>query len=772
MTSGPEPRVAFQGAYGAFSELAIARQWPDGATSVPCRSFPDAITAVVQGDADYAVIPVENAIVGPVRVALDALAAAGADVVVRGELRVPIHLCLMAPPGATLAGLRDVRSHAVALAQCRIFFARHPWLQSVPHEDTAGAARDVAAQHDRSLGAVAGESAAARYGLEIIARNIEDVPANWTRFLVISRNANTSRDTVNTMRNIAGTLALLAGSLLAAPDSAQAQTTPAAFSAITRSVHSGINGDRAKSTVAFVQQFYRLPGKEGFDAAIDTVAALLRAAGYVEESSAPAAARLVYRIESRPMRDPAWTPLAASITLDGQSAPLQAFARNLNMIAANSIATPPGGVRAELVHVGIGADSNFARVPVAGRIVFTTGNARVVLPRALKAGALGVIAAQTLPPINQQERNRHAIQFSGIARDTLQPGWLLYASRATRDSLEAAMTRGPVRVHVEIDVRIARRPERTLIAEVRGRTQPQERFVYSAHVQEPGANDNASGVGALAEMARVAADLVRRNVVTPQRTVTFLWGDEISSTDRYIKEDSLRRTGIKWGMSLDMVGENTATTGGTFLIEKMPDPSAVWVRGEDQHSEWGGRPLAEKDIRAHWFNDFVRNRCLDRARQTNWVVKANPFEGGSDHTPFLRASIPAVLLWHFTDQFYHTDLDRIEHVSSATLANVGACALTTGLLLAEGTREVASAALDELVATAQRTLATQAALSRDTLSRSGSLEHEQHILGVWRDYYLGAIDRIPEIVVGPVNLTTALDRARAQVRAAVPVLAR
>ncbi|MBX9855738.1 MAG: M28 family peptidase, partial [Gemmatimonadaceae bacterium] len=438
----------------------------------------------------------------------------------------------------------------------------------------------------------------------------------------------------------------------------------------------------------------------------------------------------------------------------------------------NSIATPPGGVRAELAHVGIGADSNFARVPVAGRIVFTTGNARVVLPRALKAGALGVIAAQTLPAYNQQERNRHAIQFSGIARDTLQPGWLLYASRATRDSLEAAMARGPVRVHVAVDVRIARRPERTLIAEVRGRTQPQERFVYSAHVQEPGANDNASGVGALAEMARVAADLVRSNVATPQRTLTFLWGDEIRSTDRYIKEDSLRRTGIKWGMSLDMVGENTATTGGTFLIEKMPDPSAVWVRGEDQHSEWGGRPLAEKDIRAHWFNDFVRNRCLDRARQTNWVVKANPFEGGSDHTPFLNSSIPAVLLWHFTDQFYHTDLDRIEHVSSATLANVGACALTTGLLLAEGTREVAVAALDELVATAQRTLATQAALSRDTLSRGGSLEHEQHILSVWRDYYLGAIDRIPEIAVGPVNLTTALERARAQVRAAVPVLTR
>lgn len=183
------PRVAFQGAYGAYSELAIARQWPEGATSMPCSTFPDALKAVVTGDADFAVIPVENAIVGPVRVALDALAGIGEAVVVRTELRVPIHLCLLAPAGASLAELREVRSHAVALAQCRIFFARHPWLISMPHEDTAGAARDVAAAHNRTWGAVAGATAAERYGLEIIARNIEDVPANWTRFLVVSRAA-------------------------------------------------------------------------------------------------------------------------------------------------------------------------------------------------------------------------------------------------------------------------------------------------------------------------------------------------------------------------------------------------------------------------------------------------------------------------------------------------------------------------------------------------------------------------------------------------------
>ena len=308
--------------------------------------------------------------------------------------------------------------------------------------------------------------------------------------------------------------------------------------------------------------------------------------------------------------------------------------------------------------------------------------------------------------------------------------------------------------------------ERTLVAEIRGASKPAERFVYSAHVQEPGANDNATGVGTLAEMARVAAQMVKAGTADPQRTVTFLWGDEIRSTDRYIKEDSTRRTGVKWGMSLDMVGENTAKTGGTFLIEKMPDPSAVWVRGEDKHSEWGGRPLAEKDIRPHWFNDFVRQRCLDRAAQTGWVVKANPFEGGSDHTPFLNAQIPAVLLWHFTDQHYHTDLDRIDMVSAASLGNVGSCALTTGLLLADGSRPVVLAALEELTRAAEKELTVQKALGRDTLSRGGNAESERHIIDVWRDFYLGAIDRIPDIAVGPIDLASAIGAAKERVRKA------
>jgi len=116
-------------------------------------------------------------------------------------------------------------------------------------------------------------------------------------------------------------------------------------------------------------------------------------------------------------------------------------------------------------------------------------------------------------------------------------------------------------------------------------------LVFSAHIQEPGANDNATGVGVALEMAAITAKLMKEEKISLKRTLTFLWGDEIISTRRYVQEDSIRARDIKWGISLDMVGENTAITGGTFLIEKMPDPSAIWTRGNDKHTEWGGRKM-------------------------------------------------------------------------------------------------------------------------------------------------------------------------------------
>jgi hypothetical protein len=382
----------------------------------------------------------------------------------------------------------------------------------------------------------------------------------------------------------------------------------------------------------------------------------------------------------------------------------------------------------------------------------------------VRRGAIGVLS-YGMPPYTKPEVHRTSIQFSSIPSDSARRAWGIQLSYAAREALLDAVRRGPVRLRVMTRTRVYRSEDRALIAEVRGSRAPEERFVFSAHVQEPGANDNASGVGAQAEMARTVARLLQRGSVDPWRTITFLWGDEISATRRYLVQDSVRARGVRWGVSLDMVGEDTEKTGGTFLIEKMPDPSAIWTRGDEKHSEWGGSPLEIKDLRPHWFNDFILARCLEQSAKTGWVVRTNPFEGGSDHTPFLNARKPGLLLWHFTDVFYHTDNDRLVNVSAATLANVGTSALVSALTLVAADSTIARGIIAETRAAAERRLAIETRLSLDTLGRGGTVEHESLILTTWASYYRDAIRAATDVETGGTSAGTqrAIDAAAAAV---------
>jgi aminopeptidase YwaD len=526
------------------------------------------------------------------------------------------------------------------------------------------------------------------------------------------------------------------------------------------------SGARARELVAFMDPTFRLPGNAAFDRALDRIETLLRSAGYVREDSA-SSKRLVYRIEKRPMRGPAWDVIDASLTIVGDRAPLLRLATNLNMLAANSMSTPDSGVVAEIVDVGKGTASDYERANVAGKIVLGEGGVGQLFAEAVqKRGAVGVLAYR-MPAYTRPEINRGSIQFSGIPLDTARKSWGMPISRGALDSLRAALTRGPVKVRVVAKTRLFPSQERAIVAEVRGSTHPAERFVYSAHVQEPGANDNASGVGALIEIARALAEVSRTGGAIPKRTITMLFGNEIAQTRNFLADDTVRTRGVKWGLSLDMVGEDTRKTGGTFLIEKMPDPSAVWTRGEEKHSEWGGKPLTKEQIVPHYFNDVLHARCLDQAAATGWVVKTNPFEGGSDHTPFLDAKKPGVLFWHFTDQFYHTDGDRLDKVSAETLRNVGTCALVSALTLTSADGETARGIVAQLEKTAITRLDTELALSRAAMSAGGNAAHERDILQTWTDYYLGALAAASDIEVGGSSAATmqAIESARERVRA-------
>lgn len=525
--------------------------------------------------------------------------------------------------------------------------------------------------------------------------------------------------------------------------------------------------DNAYQTVAFVEQRWRLAGNAGFNESILYVEKILQQAGFVKEAGGEADATLTYRIEKRPMQRPTWEPVNAQLYIVGEDKPLLEFKTNRNMLAMYSGSTPAAGVTAELVDIGKAGDKELEGKDLTGKIVLADGGINSVYTKAIKKGALGALS-YSLPGYTQPQKHVNSIQFQGIRHDvdSTQRKWGILLSYAAREKLKTALAKGPVYIRVITQTKIYPSEELTIVANVRGREKPAERFVFSAHVQEPGANDNATGVGALAEMARVTAQLVKAGKIAPQRTLTFLWGDEIISTNRYIRDDSVRAQGIKWGLSLDMVGEDVQKTGGSFLIEKMPDPSAIWTRGNDKHSEWGGSPLKESDMFPHYFNDLLLNRCLQESKATGWVVNTNPFEGGSDHTPFLQAKIPGLLMWHFTDVFYHTDGDRLEMVSAAEMKHVGVSALVTAYLLTHADRRTTVSLIKDIAANALQRLQTECSLSKEMVQKGGDTAQEKHILEVWRDWYLTALDKTIDIAVkGPnskINKTIA--RAQQQVR--------
>lgn len=177
-------RVAFQGEPGAFSEEAV-RCVLDGAELEPCATFEDVFVAVEQQSVDRAVVPIENAVFGSVRVNYDHLRVH--DVTIIGELQLRIHHCLMAPDGATMDALTVVRSHQQALGQCRDWLRTHvPDATPEATPDTAGAARAVAAAGDPTVAAVASRRAAERYDLSVLADGLQDNAQNFTRFLVLA----------------------------------------------------------------------------------------------------------------------------------------------------------------------------------------------------------------------------------------------------------------------------------------------------------------------------------------------------------------------------------------------------------------------------------------------------------------------------------------------------------------------------------------------------------------------------------------------------------
>lgn len=183
MTAGAH-RIAYQGEPGSNSHLVCREHYPDW-EAVPCASFEDVFAAVTSGDAELAMIPIDNSIAG--RVADIHHFLPTSDLHIIGEHFLRIQFALMGVRGATLETIRTVHSHVHALGQCRRVIREHG-LTTVISGDTAGAAREIAEAADPTQAAIAPPYAAEIYDLDVLADDVEDEDHNTTRFVVLARD--------------------------------------------------------------------------------------------------------------------------------------------------------------------------------------------------------------------------------------------------------------------------------------------------------------------------------------------------------------------------------------------------------------------------------------------------------------------------------------------------------------------------------------------------------------------------------------------------------
>ncbi|MDR0663292.1 MAG: 3-deoxy-7-phosphoheptulonate synthase [Spirochaetaceae bacterium] len=183
-------KIAFSGESGAFAEQALIRAFGEEAARLQTDSFKAVFDAVLAGNADFGVVPLENSLAGSIHENYDLLIRYP-DIAIAGEIKLRIVHCLIANEKANLDSITIVRSHPQGFAQCKNFLARHPDWRLEPWNNTASAVLSVARETgaDSLLGAaaIASESAAKAHGLRVLKTGIETDPRNYTRFVIIAR---------------------------------------------------------------------------------------------------------------------------------------------------------------------------------------------------------------------------------------------------------------------------------------------------------------------------------------------------------------------------------------------------------------------------------------------------------------------------------------------------------------------------------------------------------------------------------------------------------
>lgn len=184
-------RVVFQGADGAYSQAAMMQYFGDKIASIHVDTFRDAMSAIDEGSADFAVLPIENSTAGVVSEIYDLLVEFENYIV--GEQIIKIEHCLLGVPGAELSDIKTVYSHPQSLMQSAKYLSEHDWKQ-ISMQNNAFAAKKVAEEQDKTQAAIAGEHAAKLYGLEVLKKGVNQSGSNSTRFIIVTNQKIFKKD--------------------------------------------------------------------------------------------------------------------------------------------------------------------------------------------------------------------------------------------------------------------------------------------------------------------------------------------------------------------------------------------------------------------------------------------------------------------------------------------------------------------------------------------------------------------------------------------------
>jgi aminopeptidase YwaD len=431
--------------------------------------------------------------------------------------------------------------------------------------------------------------------------------------------------------------------------------------------------DRGKALrlVRTIDAGFRAPANEHYEAGLEALAAHLRAAGF------GSAERLELAWLVEPETVAAWTPLSARVELvdaAGKVEQLHAFAapadRERTLIAQGSpgcVLEGPVCLRPE----DLPADGSGVLVGLEApaRLLAELGERRA-------AAVLGAPLAAYHQTAEAGAEAAELLAYARVPAETAIP--CLCIARRSAERLRAG---DGLRVRIDARVRSEPRPLRHLVATIRGAEWPDEAVVIATHLDEPGANDNASGCAAMAEGAvAVARALQQDRLSWPAAGLSFVFGAEFVQSRAWLAQSQLH---ARAAIAADMLGNSRARTGAIALLEREPDPALMHMLPPDEPSGWGSAQARMSETPGG-LSLIARCALVDVGlRERSFESRDHPFEGGSDHQVFLERGIPAVLFWHFPDRTYHTNLDRYDRVDGRELEASALALLSTALAVAD-----------------------------------------------------------------------------------------